>query len=260
MTQKTNYIHMKKTFFSLWVILSIVISNSPIFAQSIRREVNQFNSWYVFSGTHQVYRNFSLFTDAQIRRSGLIRNGQQLLLRTAIDYKLSDQISVAGGYAYVETYPYGEQPTLHQFNEHRLFEQLILKSKSGRLNFNHRYRLEQRFLERYVLGMDDKIIKGDNFYLNRFRYRLLCNIPLNKSSMENNTVFLSCTNEMFVNFGKEARFNLFDQNRAFIGMGYQINTNSNITLGYLNHRLIKSNGIDVEQNHTLQLGVVYNLK
>jgi hypothetical protein len=67
--------------------------------------------------------------------------------------------------------------------EHRIFQQFITKQKFGRFNLQHRYRLEERFLE-------------DDFRM-RFRYMLGLNIPITQKEMLPKTLYASVYNEIF---------------------------------------------------------------
>ena len=89
-------------------------------------------------------------TEYQWRRADGFRHWQQSLLRLGLEYEINPKVSVMGGYAWIKTFPYGTQPIQHEFNEHRMFEQVYLKDKAGRLEVQHRYRIEQRFLEQYA--------------------------------------------------------------------------------------------------------------
>jgi hypothetical protein len=60
-------------------------------------------------------------------------------------------------------------------------------------------------------------------------------------------------------FGNGIVKNILDQNRLYFALGYRVNKNFNAQLGYLNHRVIKSDGLRQENNHTLQTSLTYNL-
>lgn len=69
----------------------------------------------------------------------------QLLLRPAAGYRISDTVSVVGGYAYILTNPPGPAET----NEHRIFQELnvrLLRTESG-VTLDSRTRFEQRLFE-----------------------------------------------------------------------------------------------------------------
>ena len=99
-------------------------------------------------------------------------------------------------------------------NEHRIYQQFISKQAIGKIKIQHRYRFEQRFIE-------------DDFKL-RYRYFLSLNIPLLKT---NKKYYISAYNEIFINASQE---NTFDRNRIYGGLGYQLNSNIKLELGYMN--------------------------
>ena len=58
-----------------------------------------------------------------------------------------------------------------------------------------------------------------------------------------------------MNFGKNAAFNIFDQNRAYIALGYKIPKLGKLEIGYLSQLVFRANGIQVENNHTIQVSL-----
>ena len=76
--------------------------------------------------------------------------------------------------------------------------------------------------------------------------------------MEKGALFASIYDEVFLQFGPNFGRNYLDQNRLFGAVGYLFSSNANFQIGYLNHFVIKSNGLDAENNHTLQLSLTYN--
>jgi hypothetical protein len=93
----------------------------------------------------------------------------------------------------------------------------------------------------------------------RARYRFLVTVPLNRKEMVNNTLFFSTYDEPFLGFGKGIGKNILDQNRLYFALGWRFNSNCNFQLGYMNQYVVKKDGIQVERNHTLQIGFTYNL-
>ncbi len=230
-------------------------------AQNTRQVSNQWHGWYMYFGTHKLSKKLNLLTEYQWRRAEVIKDWQQSLARVALEYKFADNVATAAGYGYIITYPYGDQAVKFQFNEHRSFEQLVLthKSVSGRFNFSHRYRLEQRWMENVVAATDGSPQHDSWIYRNRVRYMFRVNIPLNKKAMEKGAIFLSLYDEIFVNFGKNVNYNIFDQNRFYGAVGYQFLKNANIQVGYMNQAIQKSDGKRLENNNTVQVALTYNL-
>lgn len=122
----------------------------------------------------------------------------------------------------------------NNLKEHRIFQQFILQNKVWELAFEHRYRLEQRFLSNKDLD--------DNRTEHRARYRLQITLPLT------NTFFINLYNEIFLNL----QDNVFNQNRMYAAFGTHVTNNLNIQLGYLKNHFT---GIDFDR---VQIGVFYN--
>jgi hypothetical protein len=231
----------------------------PVFGFAQKNISNQFNAWALYTGTHKISSKVILMTEYQWRRAEGFKHWQQSLLRLGLEYEINPKFSVMGGYAWIKTFPYGSQPVLHEFNENRVFEQLNLKDKIGRFEFQHRYRLEQRFLEQYAKNATNDIVQVDPVFRNRIRYRAMVMVPLSRKEMGDNTLFLNVNNELFVGFGKGIAKNPIDQNRFIAALGWRFNAQTNMQVGYLNQFVIKSNATDMERNHSLWISMVYNL-
>ncbi len=224
-------------------VLVILVMGYFNFSFSQKQIDNQFNSWWTYSGNHQLSDKWGIHTLISIRRNDFVKNWQQSLVRLGVNYKVKENFILTSGYDWVETFPYGKQPIAEQITEQRFFQQAILKNKVGRISFKHRYKLEQRF----VTG---------NSVKNRFRYRLGVSIPLEKKESKLSfTVF----DEIFLNLGTNTKGYFFNQNWIYAGFGYRLNKSSTLKLGYMNQHLIKGDFIHIESNHTLQVGYSYNL-
>jgi hypothetical protein len=198
-------------------------------------------------------------TEYQWRRADGFQHWQQSLLRFGLEYVLQPKVSVMLGYGWIKTFPYGNQPVLHEFDEHRIFEQINVKDQVGRFEFQHRYRVEQRFIDQYAKNSSGEVVQVDPVFRNRIRYRAMVMVPLSRKEMLDNTLFLNVNNELFVGVGKGIAKNPIDQNRFIAALGWRFNARTNIQLGYLNQFVIKTNATDMERNHSLWISMVYNL-
>ena len=225
----------------------------------------QTHGWIMYFGNHKFNDRWGLHTEYQWRRAGrdesanVFKDWQQSLLRLGVDYYAKNQTQWTLGYGMVKTFEYGDQPVSHSFIEHRVWEQFIVKNKVGRVDIQHRYRLEQRFIEQYKLGTSSEFEQDGYAFRNRVRYRLMITLPLSRKVMKDNTLFLSIYDEPFLGFGKGIGKNILDQNRLYGALGWRFNNEINVQLGYLNQYIVKTDGINAERNHTLQLSMTYNL-
>ncbi|MEY4350376.1 MAG: hypothetical protein RL078_423 [Bacteroidota bacterium] len=240
------------------LILSLLLIGAIGAIQAQKTIDDQFHAWTVVQGNHHLNNKFDLHTEYQFRRSNGYADWQQSLLRVGLDYKLNPQLTLTAGYAWVLSFPYGTQPILNNTDESRIWEQVNLKQNFGPIQIQHRYRLEQRWIEQFA-QQNGQINQLDNVFRQRFRYRAPALIPLTKKGMVNNTPFLNVNDEVFLGFGKGIGKNVLDQNRFIAAFGWRFNQDFNIQIGYLNQFVIKSDGLRMERNHTLWTSIVYNL-
>ncbi len=177
---------------------------------------NDLGAWYMYFGNNKISKKLNWHNEVQYRNFDAIGDLEQLLIRTGIGYDLTENNNnVLLGYGFILSQPYvnGEKK---ENIEHRIFQQYITKQKFGRFNLQHRYRLEERFLE-------------DDFRV-RFRYMLGLNIPITQKEMLPKTLYASVYNEIFLHFNSP----VFDRNRVYGALGYVINKNMRIEAGYMN--------------------------
>ena len=200
---------------------------------------DKWGAWYMYFGTNRIADRWSIHSEAQFRYYETLGNFNQMLLRTGLNYHINPNAMVTGGYAYIDTDPTFEERPLadasfagNEILEHRIFQQFILRDKVWEFLFEHRYRLEQRFLD----------FGGFSETQHRARYRLQLTLPLT------NTFFINLYDEVFLNLQNE----IFGQNRLYAAFGVHITENSSLQLGYLKNHF---NGINFDR---LQVGVFFN--
>ena len=237
--------------FTFFFLLSFLPITQTFAQQPTRIHDKNTNAWLMYFGNNQLSKKWGLHTEVQIRRADVVKDWQQLLLRTGVNYNLSDKAMFTLGYGFIKTHPYGDYPATDDFPEHRAFQQLLLKQTEGIFALQHRYRLEQRWVQ--PPGSDESV------YTNRFRYLLRANIPLQGKTIDDKELYLGLYDEVMISFGKNVRQNIFDQNRAYAALGFKLNKAASVEAGYLHQLVQKANGVVFEHNNTLQLALFYNL-
>ena len=234
--------------------LFIFLSGS-VWAGPNRVATSNSAAWLMYFGDHKIAPRLGVHLEAQLRRADWGLSAQQLLLRTGINYHLGPQAFVTAGYCFVETYPYGAFAVKAAFPEHRFWEQLQIKTNLKRWEWVSRFRLEQRFSQLPVLSSATNVWEPvDAVYTNRFRSLNRFSFPLTAKTMRDHALYLSAYNEFFINFGRNAGANIFDQNRAYLALGYVFPKWGRLEIGYMEQTLIKPDGIRMENNHTVQIG------
>ena len=214
---------MKRTTFILVfsVFLSNTITSQMNEIQNSEFKENNLGSWLMYFGTHHLNDKLSIHYETQLRTYKTYSNFFQLLPRVGLNYKIDDNSMVTAGYALIPTQKGFDEGWGNDMEiENRIWQQFILRNKVGNVNIRHRYRLEQRWIEK----------NDTTTYKNRARYMLSLKIPLSKN--KDFPLFLSFYDEIFLNLSETP----FDQNRLFGAIGLQLNKNMNIQAGYLRHR------------------------
>lgn len=215
------------------------------------------NAWLMYFGSHKVSNTLGLHAEVQWRRNDLFAENQQLLLRTGLEFYARPDVRFTLGYAFVETYPYGEFAVEQAFPEHRMWQQLLVPQELGKVKLAHRYRLEQRMIGNASTGRFE-----NGRYENRARYMAKATINLSGGG---NPVFVALYDELFINFGKDVGYNIFDQNRLYGAIGYTISPILKLEAGYL-YQVVQLRTLDatalrnrIENNHTFQVGLFSNM-
>lgn len=196
-----------------YLLLLFTVLNATCF----KAQKSDTGNWVMLFGNEKLNDKFNVHYEVQYRDYAFLGDLNQWLLRTGIGYNLSENNNnVLLGYAYVHSHNYDAQQNIKQLDEHRIFQQFITKQKFGRIGLNHRYRIEERFLEPKMEV--------------RFRYQLGVNIPFNNTSLVKNTWYANIYDEIFINAKKDA----FDRNRLYGGIGYVINDKIRVEAGFMN--------------------------
>jgi hypothetical protein len=192
-----------------------------------KAQESDLGNWLIYIGSKKLEGKWNLHNEIQYRNYDAIGDLEQLLLRTGIGYNLSENNNnLLLGYGFIKSENYAanglDKITV---NEHRIFQQFTSKQKVGKLSLTHRYRFEQRFVE-------------DDFKA-RFRYFLAFKLPFKGTEEAPSKYYLSAYNEIFLN----TKSSVFDRNRVYGGLGYQLNKNVRLEAGYMN-QFFESGGRD----------------
>lgn len=244
---------IKKVPFLFVLIFVVSLITKSSVAQN---RINTHNTivWLNQFHTININKQWAVLAEYQWRRVDGLKSWQQSLLRGGIQYKFKNGLNVLAGYAWTETFPYGEYPPAasQPVPEHRIYQQVMWNGNIGRLMLNHRGRLEQRFV-----GVLNPAATGERevtkwLYLNRLRYQLRAVMPLNHATMLDKTFYAAAFDEIFIGFGKNVNVNVFDQNRVGLAAGYKLNSRFSFDFVVFNQTVQQANlvgGKSVYQNN-----------
>ena len=216
--------HKTKYFFIVF-FLGILFSNSQ----------EDTGNWIMYFGTNKISDKLSIHSELQYRNHTISpTNIEQLLLRTGLNYHIKPHASATIGYAHIGNHTYESNRKSPEVEEHRIWQQFLTTNKIGRIKFEHRYRIEERFIEKD--------------FKTRFRYRIMLFYPLNRKLLESGTIYLGVYDELFINGGKT----FFDRNRLYGGIGYKYSQNIEFQIGLLRQE------VQTSVKTFLQFGMILN--
>lgn len=235
------------------------------YGQSAR--LNDFHrlAWFTYVGDHKVADKWAMHTEYQWRRVDWLRDPQQQLARLGLVRTLSDRVKVSGGYTYFQSHRYGAYAEVpgKATPENRLYEEVSLADKLGRVGLSQRIRLEQRWIGARARSGEGPVERWN--YQNRIRYQLQAELPLQGATLDDKEFYLTAFDELFIGFGQHVGENVFNQNRLSGGLGYQFAANAKLELNYL-YQVRAHSEADaasgqpvVELNNGCRLNVVYDL-
>jgi hypothetical protein len=230
----------------LLLALSLFVS-STVFADDLIEDFgtwNQLNFNYVPKDS-----NIRGYLELQGRLKDDSQHVNQLIARPAIGYQVTPHLSLWGGYLYQATTYKGS--TNHYWNEHRIFEQATFKDKYfGDVDFTSRTRFEQRNFD-----------VADSGTSLRLRQMIRIDKPIywGGTNVAFGGLYAAAYDEVFFNLNDEYNSATkiktgFDQNRAWVGLGYKFNDNFKVETGYLNQYQEAVGGPN-KMNHVLMTAV-----
>jgi len=230
-----------RLYFFLLAFLSVLCTH-------VTAQTDQQNSgWLFLLNNTKISEKWGAYMDIQVRSADKYDHVRNLLFRPGITYYASDKHEITLGYLLNETFIRLPETSDYSLTEHRIWEQYVFKHKIKAISASHRFRLEQRFIERN---------NTDDLFAQRFRYFFRFLIPLEKGVIKfEKGLFLAIQNEIFLNIQHKDQLNgqLFDQNRAYAAAGYRFSKKLDIEAGYMNQ---SSKGITYNTaNNIIQLAV-----
>ena len=224
---------------SFYILLFFCLSPVLLFAQTTEHAV-----WLSMLNTTKINDHWGMQFDVQFRSADDIKYVRYFLFRSAIAYSFDKKNNVSLGHSVADTYS-GPAPST-SLTEHRINEQYTHNESIKSIAITNRFRLEQRFIEKNL---------STSVFSQRFRYFLKFLIPLAKQeSTFKKGPFVTVQDEIFLNVQNKGLVNgsLFDQNRAYAGIGHRFSPKLDIEVGYIN-LFQKRSSIDL-RNNVMQLG------
>lgn len=192
-------------------LVALSLSALPLAAQN-QSQVG----WYVYNGDHAFAGRWGVHFDIQPRFTNMTGAWRQVLVRPAINYQVTPNLTVAAGYAFRNDW-FGEAPDRrYQLNEHRLHQQIRYARQLGGVRLQQRGWVEERWLQQ----RDSR----DRLYYTRLRYMLHGTLPLRGAT------YLASSGEPFWRI--PARGSRLEQYRTYLAAGWRFAGDFRFEAGY----------------------------
>lgn len=238
----------------IWIKTLLATVSLCLISISLVRAENAAEDFYTWAGfemtgglpaNNPYLKNFRYKLFMQGRFGDNSSRFTQGLIRTGIGYAFSEKITAWLGYDWIPT----SQPLAFQpFNDQAFWQQLSLRDDYSFGTLISRTRFEQHFFD----------IPGSSDAAQLFRQMFKFSMPLPFVSPRVNFVVWD---EIFANLnstdaGTRSGFN---QNRAFAGLGYPINRNQSLEIGYMNQYINRPDNPRPDQMlHVLSITLLLN--
>ena len=213
----------------------LILSN-PVAAEKVESDYQVWGAVFMqgnfgfIDNKNPELKRFRWWMEGQGRFGNSASQFSQSLVRPGVGYAITDKLIAWIGYAWAPTAEPLALKQGHPYNEHRLWEQLTWADNFSFGRLSLRSRLEQRFFDH------NSPMPGSNDVGHRFRQLVKLAVPMpslnpNLSFIVQSELFIGLTNidnnPGFISQG-------YDQNRAFVGLGYKVNQYATVELGYMN--------------------------
>ena len=211
---------------------------------------NKGGYWLTYLGDNKINDFLGIHSEIQLRSLGVSHTLSTKFFRAGINFYTSKSSMITAGYGFFYTEPTRENVFGSIVRENRVWQQFLMRKKTNYVFMEHRYRLEQRFIENATLNT--------TLTDHRARYRFQAIVPFYNISPYLRYFFFATYNELMLNFRWNSA-DVYDRNRLYFALGVQVSPKLNFQIGYLNQLATQNAAPNLEVNHLFQVGVSYNM-
>ena len=241
---------MRFRFLPLLILFFSGIISFSAYGQSEKVYPQSGGYWIGYFGDNKINSRFGIHSEVQARNYGINQSVETFLVRVGLNTYINPNTMLTAGYGYIYGDVTSNDVLASNTSEHRIWQQLILRNRTRNIFLEHRFRLEQRFIE--------NLTSETNQTDHRVRYRFQTIFPLYSIDPYLRHWFVTLNNEIMINL-KEEPADFFDRNRFFTGIGYQVSPKMNFQLGYLNQFAQVKGRPKGHTDNLIQFSVSYNM-
>lgn len=226
-------------FHNRWLTTIItIICIINIYSSSYAQTDHSLGNWNGLILKAKITTRWGLLGEAHIRSTNYNLKYDYFEVKSGISCNFTKNLIGLIGTGFYNTDTPGELFRIPMQKEFRTWLELSFKQKFNRFYFDHRVRVEQRFIP-------------DN-YKNRLKYRFALTLPVNRAELIPGCIYLSLNDELWM----PQHGVVVEKNRLYAGLGYKLNTNASLQLGYINDDNYTTHDHFIK--NYLQIMVLYN--
>jgi hypothetical protein len=246
---------LRRPSHALVTIAALALAAPTARAQgAARREGSSANAWFELTSDVWLTPAYDLQIAGKVQRAALGADPQEAELRVGVVHPLGPRFRVAAGGLVAHNSPYGPFPAAAPYGERRLWQYVLQDQRLGRVALQHRYRIEERWIDHPLPPVAGAEVDPDVAFSLRARYQLRATAPLGPATAAH-PAYASAYDELLKSVGPHASTNVIDQNRVYAGVGVRWSRLVRAEAGYLNQRILRANGRQLEHGHTAQLAL-----
>ncbi len=210
-------------------IFTIGIIFSPFMLSAQIKQVQSDNQiWMSYNNTSRFTDKWGIWADYQVKTKDAFFNNTDIIEKTlGLIYYPNETIKLTAAFTHVDLHPTDGKTMI--VPEYRPWQMIQWQAKTGSVKWSSWIRLEERFKTKVL---NNTTLGSGYDFSYRLRYNVFSQLPITKRKYQKGAISLVATNEIYLNFGKNIVYNVFDQNRAFAGFFFYTSKRDFIQFGF----------------------------
>lgn len=192
--------------------------------------------------------DFQYSRQSPYEKVSLVQYNEQLTIRPWLHYYFKPSLKLSAFTGLWYNYFIGGNVQQRQYPEYRTALQIQLYRNIKRNSLSVRLRTELREIKNRQQHFETVFRERTMFKFQRL---------LTHSAYDKNSLYFIAQDELFLNDGSAVTgYNFFDQNRIFVGLGYNISNNIAVETGYFNQFVHHAHDPNFDANNIVQASLI----
>ncbi len=246
---------MTKSFFTTLFFSLFLLCFDVTFGQNSKVN-NTTQLWSEIDLFGRINKKWKWQCDVQYSRQSpyeelaFLKYDEQFTIRPWIHFYPIPTVKLSAFIGVWYNFPIEDNVGQRAYPEYRTAVQAQVYKSRGGNTLSNRFRTEIREIKDRS-GEIETVFRG--------RYMLKYQRLLNHTSYDKNSYYGIVSDEQFVNGGsKVTGYKIFDQNRFFVGLGYNFTNDVAIEMGYINQFAYHAHDTNFDSNNIVSLSLIFD--